>query len=127
MPTHTFTSQWARGNDTLSHQVAKTADGEINLDVAVADESTDLQAVVALDVSALKSLYIVSDQAVTIETNDGLSPDDTLTLAAGVPIAWHDTDGTDNPLGTDVTDLYFTNASGNDAIVKIRALQDVTP
>jgi len=127
MPTQNVNQDWSDGNDSLSRKVIVAADGEANLEIAVADESTDLAANIGIDVSALKFLYIVSDQDLTVETNDGTSPDDTLTLSAGKPIVWYDGCGYSNPLGTDVTALYLTNASGADATLYVKTLQDATP
>lgn len=127
MPTHKINSDWQAGNDSLSKQVTITADGEANVEVAVPDSSTDLAVIMAIDVSALQLLYIVADQDLTIETNDGTTPDDTLTLKAGKPIVWYDGCGYSNPLGTDVTALYATNASGTDATLYVKTLQDATP
>jgi len=127
MPTHKINQDWQAGNESISKQITITADGEANLEVAVADESTDLAINIAIDYSALKSLYIVSDQDLTVETNDGTTPDDTLTLLAGKPIVWFEGCGFTNPLSADVTALYATNASGADATLTIKTLQDATP
>lgn len=128
MPTHTINQDWSAGNvGPLSRQISITADSEANAEIAVADESTDLAINIAIDVSALKLLYLVSDYDLTIETNDGSDPDDTLTLKAGKPLVWHEDCGYSNPLGTDVTALYATNASGADATLYIKTLQDATP
>lgn len=127
MPTHKINQDWQAGNESISKQITITADGEANLEVAVADESADLAINVAIDYSALKLLYIVSDQDLTVETNDGSSPDDTLTLLAGIPIVWFEGCGFTNPLSADVTALYATNASGADATLTVKTLQDATP
>ena len=127
MPTHKINQDWQAGNESLSKQITITADGEANLEVAVADEAADLAINIAIDFSALKLLYIVSDQDLTIETNDGTTPDDTLTLLAGKPIVWFEGCGFTNPLSADVTALYATNASGADATLYVKTLQDATP
>lgn len=127
MPTHKINSDWQAGNESLSKQVTITADGEANVEAAVPDSSTDLAINIAIDFSALQLLYIVSDQDLTIETNDGTTPDDTLTLKAGKPIVWYDGCGYTNPLSADVTALYATNASGTDATLYVKTLQDATP
>ncbi|HAI11075.1 MAG TPA: hypothetical protein DCM28_05180 [Phycisphaerales bacterium] len=128
MPTHSLTRGWQRNSDVETKRQDITADGEITAEIAVPDSSTDLQATVGIDVSEIKSLYLLSTQDVTIETNDGSSADDTIALKAGIPLIWENVSGYyDNPLSTDVTDLYITNASGSDATVTLRVLQDVTP
>jgi hypothetical protein len=128
MPTHSLTRGWQRNSDITSKRQDITADGELTAEIAVPDSSTDLQATVAIDVSAMKSLFLLSDQDVTIETNSGSAADDTITLKAGIPLIWENVSGYyTNPLGTDVTDLYITNDSGSSATVTLRVLQDVTP
>lgn len=93
----------------------------------IADGQTNKQLSFTLDVSAVKSFFMVSDQDVTFETNDGSSPDDTIALKAGVPYVWN-TDSYDAfLLGTDVTAIFITNASGETATLEIRAVQDPSP
>lgn len=127
MPTHKINSDWQAGNESLSKQITITADGEANVEVEVADEAADLAINIAIDISALQLLYIVADQDLTIETNDGTTPDDTLALKAGKPIVWYDGCGYSNPLSADVTALYASNASGADATLTVKTLQDATP
>lgn len=93
----------------------------------IADSSTDFQINVAIDVSAVKSFYLVSSQNVTVETNSGSSPADTLTLTANDPYVWT-TDSLDTfQLGTDVTAFFVTNASGSSATLDLVAVVDATP
>lgn len=93
----------------------------------IADGQTNKQLSFTLDVSAVKSFFMVSDQDVTFETNDGSSPDDTIALKADVPYVWN-TDSYDAfLLGTDVTAIFITNASGETATLEIRAVQDPSP
>lgn len=96
-------------------------------DESVADSQTDYQITVALDVSAVQVFYLVSSQAVTFETNDGSTPDDTISLVADFPYVWS-TDSYDSfLLGTDLTDVFITNASGSAALINMWALIDPTP
>lgn len=88
---------------------------------------TDADYVIAIDVSALKSIVIWSDRVITLETNDGSSADDTIVLKANVPYIWN-TDSYDSCLlTTDVTVIYVTNASGGEAQLLIETIQDATP
>lgn len=127
MRTHTLIMGWASGGDNLSKSVVQTADGETNLDIAVPDSSTDLLVAFVADVSQMKSLFLLSDKDVTIETNSGSAADDTIDLKANVPVMWVDGGTLANPLTTDVTALYITNASGSAATVNLRMLIDSTP
>lgn len=95
---------------------------------SIPDSSTDLQVTFALDVSAIKSIYIKSDQNITLETNNGSTPDDTLTLLAGVPYIWHTDSYFTNLLTTDITtDIFITNSSGSAALLEIEVVTDPTP
>lgn len=128
MPTHRIQRIWQdAGNESVSQQEMITADLETNLDVAIADGQTAKQINVAIDVSALKLLFISSDKDVTIETNNSSTPDDTIEITANVPLLWTPDCGFACPLSADVATLYLANASGAEAALKIRTLQDATP
>lgn len=128
MATHTVTKTVDAPGGQATAAMTYTATGSVEItDEAIAGTVTDFQINVAIDFSALKSLWIHCDQAITIETNSGSAPDDTLTPAAGVPIEWqHDSEHA-CPLSADVTALFVTNASGVAATFNLRALQDATP
>lgn len=129
MPTHKVKRQLINQDETLTQEVTITAEGEVNVDVAVADASTDFNVNVNIDVSALQSFHLQSDQDVTIETNNGTTPDDTFALKANKPLQWATGDVNANPFASavDVTSLKVTNASGSTANIKLRAIVDATP
>lgn len=127
MPEHNIDLTWSRGNETVNQRVTASADSETNNDIAVAAATTDKLVNIAIDVSEVKSLFLLSDKDVTLQTNNGNTPDNTITLKAGVPVIWYPDSGYSNPLTTDVTKIYITNAGASDATVKIRVLQDSTP
>ncbi|KKN53084.1 hypothetical protein LCGC14_0605960 [marine sediment metagenome] len=104
-----------------------TGDGKDNLDVSVADSSTDYLVNFALDVSLIQAIIIVSDKDVTMETNDGTTPADTINLLANNPYIWYTGSYFTNLLTTDITGLYFTNSSGGVANVKLLVIKDTTP
>lgn len=85
----------------------------IEVDVDVAASTTNQLYTIAIDVSELKSLFLVTDGGMTIKTNSSGSPDDTFTMVAYMPLIWVDGYPTANPLGTDVTKLYLTTGSGS--------------
>jgi len=125
--THAHTITYTMAPDTEDTQtnavsVTKTADNANNLSVAVADSATDDQHTYDIDVSLVESIYWVSDQTVTIETNDGTTPAQTITLTANQPLVWHDTMVFSNPLTVDITDVFVTNNSGSTANVKLYTL-----
>jgi len=122
-----LTLSWARNGESIAQTVTIEADGEGNRNVTVNAATTDKRVDIAIDVSELKLLYIHSDQDITIETNSGSAADDTLTIKANKPFVWYADCGLTNPLGTDVTALFITNAGATAANVKIRTLEDTTP
>ena len=103
-----------------------TAEKSVEIDVTVADAETDYEVDIDIDVSQVKSFLIISDKAITLETNNGTTPDDTLVLVANKPYDWDANSYDTFKLTTDVTSFFFTNASGADADVKIRLLIDPT-
>lgn len=97
------------------------------VDESVANGQTNSLVACTLDVSAVKGLYLISDQDVLVETNDGTTPDDTISLKANQPYLWH-TDAYDALIfAADITALYVTNASGSAAAIKMYAVTDATP
>lgn len=127
--THTFAQNCNDGAVNTAKSRTVTDALVVNFDHTIADSVTDDDVVVAVDVSQLKSLYVVSTQDVTMEWNDGSGTQGSIALKAGAPLIWISTDGYyGNPLGaTDVSTLYFTNASGASADITFRALVDPTP
>jgi hypothetical protein len=86
---------------------------------------TDTLVNIAIDVSEVVFFRIHSTTAATIQTNDGTSPDDTLSLLADVAYEWHTTDYNPFLLTADVTKLYVTNAAAT--VLTVEVLQDATP
>lgn len=114
----TYTSRW---------QTTYTSTGGIEVDESIANGQTDKLVEFALDVSACKAFWIMSDKNVTVETNDGTTPGNTLTLVAGKEYFWaHDGFGA-FLLTVDVTALYVTNSSGAAARLQVAAVYDATP
>lgn len=101
----------------------------LDASVVVANGQTDKAlSIGGLDVSQLKAIWIDSDQDVLLETNSSSAPDDTISLKANVPYIWME--GMPNALllTDDVpSTIYCTNASGAEARVRLRAVQDATP
>ncbi len=126
MATQVFTQNWSRGSESLSGYASITDDGAIDVDTTVPGPTTDKEVDIALDVSKMSGMFLLSDQTITLETNVAGSPVDTLTLTAGLPIVWFTGCGLPNPLTTDVTKIFLTNAGTSLATVKFRFLQDVT-
>ena len=101
---------------------------ERNVSESIPDSSTDLEVDWVCDLSALFALIIVSDQDMTLKTNDAGAPIQTFLLKAGEAIPWSkNLVGLLNPITTDVTSIFLTNSSGSAANLRIRSLSDATP
>lgn len=125
--TLTFLISLTEGSTVTSASESISVEGvQKVVSASIPGETTDQQVVFSADVTQLEFLLISSTQAVTIETNDGTTPDDTLSIAAGKPLWWRKSAGIDCPLGTDVTTLYVTNAGATAATLTILAGYDAT-
>ena len=89
--------------------------------------TTDFLVNIAIDVSELEFFILLSDQALTLKTNSTGAPDQTIAIAANVPLTFTGAAGETNPLTVDITKFYFTNASATAANVRCVSLQDPTP
>ena len=128
---HTITETFV-SNDGASFQASTESTGglEINVDETIPALSTDLAVAFAVDVSQLKSLFILATAVMTIETNSGSAPGNTITLAAGIPFVWTSQSGMDlrdtaeAAITVDITGLFITSTAGGS--LKIRSLIDPT-
>jgi len=129
MATHTITLTIDGSGVNRSLVISNTGTGVALIDgETVADSETDFQINFDLDVSAVKSFYLVSDQTITLETNAvDAAGGNTLALIANEPYIWHDTSLDSFKLTADVTTTYWTNASGAAATIYCVALFDATP
>lgn len=126
----TFTTTCQIGNGTATKQsiTTETGDGFTRLQLSIPDSTTDQQVPVTIDADQLQVLYMVSDEDVTVEANDGSTPDFTISLVADRELLWRASDSYfSNPVTDDVTDLYITNTSGSTAAIEIWIGADTTP
>jgi hypothetical protein len=126
--TNSFTLGWNSGSSSIQKKYDITSGAQIEIDETFASGSDQLMAF-ALDVSQLKGIFIVSDKTMTLETNSGGSPANTITLVANVPFLWtvggaplRDTAGV--AVTVDITALYVT--CGSTAVLQIRGIYDPT-
>lgn len=125
--THEIKQEVIHAGGSVSSSKSYSGGLQISLDESIADSATDLEVNLALDVSEIKSLFILSSEDVLLETNSGSVPDDTIDLKAGVPYVWN-TDSYDaNKLATDVTAFFITNSSGAAAQLQAEFIYDPTP
>lgn len=128
MATFQITQILAYLNELIQRVKEYTGTGVALIDgETVANGQTDDEIIVAIDVSAVKAFYLVSDQPVTFETNSGSAADNTISLLAGVPYVWTEDSYDSFLLDTDVTSVFITNASGSTATIYLKALMDATP
>jgi hypothetical protein len=128
MATHKLTLAYEGSGVSRSNTISNTQGGLSLIDgETVATAETDYEINFDLDVSACKSFTLESDQDVTFETNSGAAADDTIALRANEPYVWHVNAYDSFLLGTDVTSVFITNASGSTATIYCVALYDATP
>lgn len=121
--THTRTTSYSvNGSPVIAATSPQTGDEEVDLDVAVPASVTNQEYDIGWTETALKSVLLYSDSAVTIKTNSSGTPQDTIALAAGQAIAWQFGDPGTAPFAGTVTKLFITNGNTSLANVKVRAL-----
>jgi hypothetical protein len=104
-----------------------TGESEFKLNVLAPDAATT-EYQLAIDVSALQSVVMISTKNVTLKTNSSGAPDSTVVLVANEPKMWSaDVGGTNPFVAADVTSIFIVNASGAAAAVRITGLVDATP
>jgi hypothetical protein len=113
------------GDTPITQATTLTADKRESYSLTVPIANDQLVALV-LDVSQVKAIVILSDQDLTLETNNSGTPVDTLALKANVPYFWYTNKPQVLAFGTDITALYVTNASAAIASLKIEILVDPT-
>ena len=100
------------GGESKSVSTVVSGDNSIVVETVVAIGATDVLLIIALDYDLIKGLYILSDQDLTIKTNNSGAPDNTIVLVANEPLVWVGAnDYYTNKLTTDVTKMYLTNDS----------------
>ncbi len=130
MATGTLTLRYSGpgGNQEFAVSKTGTAGGVLIDGETITTGTTDGQIVMALDVSAVKTFFLVSTQDIQLETNAvNASGGNTLALNANEPYIWHVTDLDSFKLTADVTTTYWTNTSGSTATIYCYAVWDATP
>ena len=112
------------GSTITSNNVATGSLG-VDVDEAIAIAASDLDINVNFPVADMTGVVILSDQDLTLETNDGTVPVDTVVLVAGVTVIWFGSGAA--PFLTDVTSIFATNASGSIANLQLKVVYDGTP
>lgn len=80
---------------------------------------------VAIDVSAMVSLFMYCERDITVTVNDDGTPDATVDLIGGVPLVWTNDGYYSNPLGAvDATSIKADLAAGADAELILDVIYD---
>ena len=127
--THRLSMTWSGSGASIpvSPDIQQSDDGEINAEPTIPATTNDREVAAVFTVASLKSVFIISDRDVTLETNSSSAPAQTINLLANKPLYWYSGAYHANPFTVDVTKFYFSNAGAVDANVKIRILRDATP
>lgn len=125
---HEISQAWSNGERAISPSNTFTGGGQgPSIDEVIPADSTDALVAYALDVSQVKAFFMLAEGDMTIETNDGAAPDDTLNLKAGIPYIWFTNTYDTFKFTTDITKLYCTDTSTADNRLQIEAVFDPTP
>lgn len=124
--THKITHVWNNGSREISCENEYTNDAQgASIDEEITADAVDQEVAFTLDFSQLKSLFILADGNMTLETNNAAG-DDEITLVAGVPYIWN-TDSYNSCLITqDVTALFMTDTSSATNRLRIESVYDPT-
>lgn len=106
---------------------AISADANVKLVNYSVPVAVDHQIIFPIDVSQVRAIHIQSDGALTLQTNDGTTPDDTLNLVADLPYQWCTADYNALLLTVDVVDIFVTNATSAAVSLTILVEYDATP
>lgn len=128
MPTLTITHEINDGASTTRLTETITAGLMPVLSEAIPANQTNLEVHLEFLNAKLKGFIIWSDVAMTIETNDGGSPQETITLVANSPYYWNlagsRMGSAASPFAGDVTSIFVTNTTAG--TLNIRPVVDPT-
>ena len=94
----------------LTSSVAHTGDKLTIVEETIAAAASDDEIIVGVDVSKLQVAAFLATAAMTIETNNGTTPQETITLVANIPQIFQT--GDTAMFAGDVTALYVTSTPG---------------
>lgn len=126
---HSINISLTVGGETYSGvtTVADTAPDvftQVSFAESVAASQTNEEHGLLIDVSKLQSVFILSDQDVTLKFCDSGSPTPTMALKANLPYVWVTGKSLDSCLLTvDITKVYITTGAAV-TLVRIEALMD---
>jgi hypothetical protein len=89
--------------------------------------SNQLISLSGVDISQCKGVFIASNRDVLVEFNSNAGSGGSLSLEADVPYMWQNGDVNALLITADITAVYVSNASGEDATLFFYFLHDATP
>ena len=94
---------------SVSGQYTETGATEISIDENYPAASTDTLLTLTFAYANLQNIELVASQNMTIETNNGTTPDNTIALKANNPFVWSKSGAYfANPFTANVTAFYVT-------------------
>jgi hypothetical protein len=124
---HTLVLSLTSPTGQKSSSLQFTAAAVTEFDEVVPTPVTNMPFSLSIDISQVVSLFILSDQDVTLKTNSSSSPTDTIALKANQPYIWFTNNYNTCKITADVTQAFITNAASAQANVSMRVLYDPTP
>src|ERR1051325_8904 len=120
--THTIKYSWSGpGTSSLSGAVTRTGDADDGRIIQVDASTPDVPVAVSFAKDNLKSVYMLSTQDITLETNaDDHTGGNLIELTAGVPVVFQSDAGQTNPFTFDVDGMFLTNDGMTAAQVDLR-------
>jgi hypothetical protein len=122
---HSFTFGWGTDTSGRSLQASKSITDALEANggpTSVNNGVTDQALAISFPFANIASVFLLSSVDMTLETNSGSTPADTITLKAGIPRIWFVGFQGVNPFTVNVTSFFLTNASGQQGIFEGRIL-----
>lgn len=123
--THTIGVSYAtEAGLIVNSSIQRSGDLEVVLDVALAAVTSNYEYDSSFTTNLLQSLVMNSDQAIVVRTNSSSAPQDTINLAANVPLVWYSGGPVTStvPFVGNVSRFFVTNSGTVAANIKFRFL-----
>lgn len=102
------------GGPNVGGSVTEIGGTETVINTVFAGSLTNSLFAMAFVAANLQSIVLVASQPITIKTNSGSSPANTINLLAGIPLVWSKSSAYfANPFTSDVTAWYITTTGAS--------------
>lgn len=102
-----------------------TGDLQTEMSQVIAAGATNVNILLAIDITKVKLLLIKSSVNMTFKTNSSGSPANTINLLAGIPYVWAAGGYETLVLTTNVSSIFVTNGTATDGLLEVYALSDL--